>query len=421
MELQHILLAGMILSIAGALVFLVVSNRSLSAKSNKIKHMELTIGELNARLLEVELENSQAIRIVEQFPVIVKKISERLSVDSYPNIIVRHVKAITLASQVGYFVPLKETEYYTLQVGCGFPEDWSGKACVARDEGAFGQALRKSLIVTKQNAERVNICTLKPSLEREGIEPDFVAPVYGNSSIKGVLVIAGCPNPNGNLKVHISMIVDLLSLAIRNATLLDSTEKGEYYDYLTGLANRFYFTKSFETEIRKSRDYLQSTSLLFFDIDHFKRINDTWGHQMGDVVLRKIAKVAKSCTRSDHLIARYGGDEFVVLLPSTNKDQALQYAENLLEAISKMDSPIKGQTDPVNITISVGISMFPADGQSTFDLVRAADEALYEAKNLGKNRIVVSPAGKRTFDSMNMEDRMDLGSNLHLQEKIRSA
>lgn len=420
-ELQNIFLAGMILSISGALFCLAVSSRSLSATSNRIQLMEGKLGELTARLLEAKLEKSQAIRVAEQIPVIVKKMTERLPVDSYPPIIVRFVKAISIASQVGYFVPLKDTEYYTLQVGYGFPEDWQGKVCLSRDDGALGQALRKRIIITREDAERECIRTSQPSLEREGIEPDFVAPVYGNSGIEGVLVIAGCQNPPVNLKVQISMIVDLLSLAMQNAILLDSTERGEYYDYLTGLANRFYFERIFEAEIRKSWNYLQPTSLLFFDIDQFKIVNDTWGHQIGDMVLQKVAQVAKNCTRSDHLIARYGGDEFVVLLPSTNKEQAFHYAENLREEISKMDCPIEGQIDPVNITISVGISMFPADGRSTSDLVRAADEALYEAKNSGRNRITVYRRVKSNFDSVDGGEGTGLESNVLLQEKIGSA
>jgi diguanylate cyclase (GGDEF)-like protein len=421
MELQYPLLAGMIVSIAGIMVCLVVSSRSLTAKSKNLKFLEGKLGELNGQLLKAKLEKSQAVQIAERIPVIMKKMTERLPVDSYPPIIVRYVKTISIASQVGYFVPLKDTEYYTLQVGYGFPEDWKGKVCLAQDDGALGQAIRKRIIITREDAEREGIRTSQHSLEMKGIEPDFVAPVYGNSGIEGILVVAGCPTPSRILKIQISMLVDLLSLAIQNAILLDSTERGEHYDYLTGLANRFYFSRTFETEIRKACNYLQSTSLLFFDIDHFKSINDTLGHQMGDLVLQKVAKVAKSCTRSDHLIARYGGDEFIVLLPSTNKDQAFQYAEKLREAISKMDTPIKGQTDPSNITISVGISMFPADGRSTSDLVRAADEALYEAKNLGKNRIVVFPTGKRYFDSVDVEDKIDLESSLPMQKKIGSA
>ena len=420
MELQNILLAGMILSIAGALVCLVVSSRSRSAKSKNNQLLEGKHRRLNGQLIKTKLDKAQAVQIAEQFPVIMKKMTERLPVDSYPPIIVRHAKEISIASQVGYFVPVKDTEYYTLQVGYGFPEDWQGKVCLARGDGALGQALRKKIIITRQDEERRGIRNSQPSLEGKGIEPDYVAPVYGISGIEGVLVIAGCPTPSMILKVQISMLVDLLSLAIQNAILLDSTERGEYYDFLTGLANRLYFTRIFETEIRKAWNYLQPTSLLFFDIDQFKSINDTWGHQVGDQVLRKVAQVAKSCTRSEHLIARYGGDEFVVVLPSTNKDQAFHYAENLREKISNIDFPIEGQIEPVTTTISIGISMFPADGRSTSDLVRAADEALYEAKNSGKNRIAVYHSINNNFDPGIIEEITEEESNILLQEKIVS-
>jgi len=420
MEIQNFLLTGMTLSIAGALVFLVLSSRSHSAKSKNNQLPEGKHRGLYGQLIITKLDKALALQIAEQFPVIMKKMTERLPVDSYPPIIVRYVKKISMASQVGYFVPLKDTEYYTLQVGCGFPEDWQGKICFSQGDGALGQALRKRIIITRQDVERRGICNSQLSLEGKGIEPDYVAPVYGISGIEGVLVVASCPTPSMVLKVQISMLVDLLSLAIQNATLLNSTERGEYYDYLTGLANRLYFTRIFETEIRKAWNYLQPTSLLFFDIDQFKNINDTWGHQVGDQVLRKVAQVAKSCTRSEHHIARYGGDEFVVVLPSTNKDQAFHYAENLREKISNIDFPIEGQIDPVNIKISIGISMFPADGRSTSDLVRAADEALYDAKNSGKNRIAVYHSINSNFDPVVIEEITEEESNVSLKEKIGS-
>lgn len=410
----------MIVSISGAMACLIVSSRALFIKSKNIQLQDEKLGDPNVQLIKTKLDRAQAIRIAEQFPTIMKKMTERLPADSYPPIIVRYVKKISMASQVGYFVPLKDTHYYTLQVGYGFPENWRGKICFARGDGAFGQALQEKRIFTRQDGEGGGIRNSQPSLVGTGIEPDYVAPVYGISDPEGLLVVAGCPTPSMILKVQISMLVDLLSLAIQNAIFLDSSERGEYYDYLTGLANRLYFTRIFETEIRKSWNYLQPTSLLFFDIDNFKDINDSWGHHIGDQVLQKVAQVAKSCTRSGHLIARYGGDEFVVVLPSTNKDQAFHYAENLREKITNIHFPIEGQIDPGDITISIGISMFPADGRSTSDLVRAADKALYEAKNSGKNQIAVYHSINSDLDSVVIEETTEEERNVLLQGKIVS-
>lgn len=420
MGVQNLLLAGLIFAIAGALACLFMERRSRSTSSARIRLLVSKLGELNVGLLKANLEKSQAVLTAEQLPVIVQKLTEHLPVDFYPPIIVRHAKEITNAGQVGYFVPLQDSEYYTLQVGYGFPGDWRGKIRVARDEGALGQALRKRVVITREETDPGGIRGSQPSLEREGIEPDFVAPVYGISGIEGVLVIAGCNRPPVNLKAQVSMLVDLLSLSIRNASLLESNAQGAYYDHLTGLANRFSFARTFEAEIRRAWNYQQPLSLLFFDLDRFKDINDSRGHAAGDAVLRNVARLARSCTRSSHLVARYGGDEFVALLPSTNKDQAFQYAENLRERIAETDIPIQGRNDPVRITISCGIAMFPDDGRSTTDLIQAADDALYEAKKSGKNRIALSHPGRSAFESGTAEPRC--GAEIHppLEKKTDS-
>ena len=420
MGVQNLLLDGLIFAIAGALACLYMERRSRSASSVRIQFLESKLRELNKGLLEEKLEKSQAVRTAELIPVIVQKLTERLPVDSYPPIIVRHAKEITNARQVGYFVPLPDSKHYTLKVGYGFPEGWRGKVRVARDEGALGQALRKRVVIMREEIEPDGIRVSLPSLEREGIKPDLVAPVYGISGIVGVLVIAGCNLSCRDLKVQASMLVDLLSLSMQNASLLESNEQGVYYDQLTGMANRFYFARIFETEIRRAWNYQQPLSLLFFDLDGFKDINDSWGHPAGDAVLQNIARIARNCTRSSHLVARYGGDEFVVLLPSTNKDQAFQYAENLRERIAETDIPIQGRNDPVRLTISGGISMFPGDGQSTTDLIQAADDALYEAKKDGKNRIALSHPGESAFEFGSAEPRCETEINPPLEEKTDS-
>lgn len=386
--LENMLLAGMTLFIVGLSTYLFMSRRSLSRSFDRIRFLESRVRSLNAGLLDATREKSQAIVTAEQLPVIVQKLADRLPAESHPPIIVRYAKEILEASRVGYFVPVPNSEHYTLQVGCGFPRNWQGKVRIAQDEGALGQALRQRIVLARKDVEHGGLRSSYPSLEREGIEPDLVAPVDGIAGVEGVLVVAGCSRSPTQMKAHVSMLADLLSLSIRNARLLESREQGVCYDHLTGLANRFHFASVFETEIRRTRNYQQPLSLLFFDLDRFKEVNDTWGHFAGDSVLRSVAQVVRRCTRSSHLVARYGGDEFVVLLPSTNKEQACQYAENLRQRIAETEFRVEGRDEPARLTISGGLAMFPGDGLSTTDLVRAADDALYEAKKGGRNRIV---------------------------------
>jgi diguanylate cyclase (GGDEF)-like protein len=222
--------------------------------------------------------------------------------------------------------------------------------------------------------------------------PDFVAPVFGVTGIAGALVVAGCPSPLGQEKACVSMLADLMSVMLQNAALLDSNRHGTWVDYLTGVSNRLYFLQRFESEIRRTENYRQSLALFMFDIDEFKKINDSHGHYAGDVVIRKLAEIVRKNTRSSDLVARLGGDEFVLLITSTTEEQAVLFAEKLREMIAATDIAIPGTQVPVRITISGGLSMFPVHGQSTTELSRAADNALYESKRQGKNRVRVAPS-----------------------------
>jgi len=187
-----------------------------------------------------------------------------------------------------------------------------------------------------------------------------------------------------------SMLSDLLSMALQNATLLDPSKDGKWVDPLTGVANRFYFQQRFENEIRRTENYRQAMALFMFDIDEFKKINDTHGHYAGDVVIKKLAELVKKNTRSSDLVGRYGGDEFLVLITSTTEDQALSFTEHLRKKISTTEIAIPGTEVPVRITISGGLAIFPTHGQSTIELFRAADDALYESKRQGRNRVLLA-------------------------------
>jgi diguanylate cyclase (GGDEF)-like protein len=220
--------------------------------------------------------------------------------------------------------------------------------------------------------------------------PDFVAPIFGVSGIVGALVVTGCPFPLEEERINMSMLADLLSMALQNATLLDSTRDGNWADPLTGVSNRIYFLQRFENEIRRTENYRQSLALFMFDIDEFKKVNDTHGHYAGDVVIKKLADIARKNTRGSDLVGRYGGDEFMVLITSTTEGKAISSAEHLREKISTTDIAIPGTPVPVRITISGGLALFPTHGQSTTDLFRSADEALYESKHHGRNRILVA-------------------------------
>jgi len=401
-------------------------SREVSDKdSDRNRMKQEKLGALSAEVKYLKKELSRKSEITDQFPRITKRMTETLSPDAYPGIAVRSVKEFLHAREVGYFAPVDGSSDYTLVVGTGFPPHWAGKIRIHPDEGILGKALQKRVVVSRIDPHSSSgRRSSRPSLE-DFMEdpPDFVAPVFGVSGIVGVLVVAGCPFELEEERISVSMLTDLLSMALQNATHLDPHKSGMWVDQLTGVANRFYFQRRFESEIRRTENYRHALALFMLDIDEFKKINDVHGHQAGDVVIRTLAGLVKRNTRSSDLVGRYGGDEFMVLITSTTEEQAVSSVEILREKISGTDIAIPGTEVPVRITVSGGLAMFPAHGQSTTELFRAADDALFESKRNGRNRIQVAPssilatesakgleAGRGTMDREKKPDDSESGA-----------
>jgi diguanylate cyclase (GGDEF)-like protein/PAS domain S-box-containing protein len=157
-------------------------------------------------------------------------------------------------------------------------------------------------------------------------------------------------------------------------------------DGLTGLFNRRRFMELAEAELGRARRYRRPMTMLMMDIDHFKRVNDTHGHDVGDEVLRELARVSRAALREPDILGRLGGEEFGVLLPETADGPALEVAERLRRAIE--NTPIATAAGELRITVSIGAAASDTDGESVAGLLKRADVALYEAKQAGRNRVV---------------------------------
>jgi len=158
-------------------------------------------------------------------------------------------------------------------------------------------------------------------------------------------------------------------------------------DALTGVANRKLFDEEIRMSLAESLDRKVPLSLLMIDIDHFKAFNDTHGHQVGDQVLRFVARILKSCVRGEDLTARYGGEEFAIILRDTELPGGVKAGDNIRNAVSKKSVVNRATGKSLGtITVSIGIAQFEP-GESVEDLIERADEALYQAKRNGRNRV----------------------------------
>lgn len=182
----------------------------------------------------------------------------------------------------------------------------------------------------------------------------------------------------------LKVAMDQLALILYNALEYAKTKKLANSDWLTRLNNRQFFDKRIQEEIKRHQRHNQELSLIILDLDHFKRINDTFGHQAGDHVLREVAKVIKNTIRESDIPARYGGEEFVIILPQTTNQQARILAERLRHNVASHQFKAEGRK--ISITISLGVATAKPDLFSNpKELISQADQALYQAKTKGRN------------------------------------
>ena len=181
-------------------------------------------------------------------------------------------------------------------------------------------------------------------------------------------------------------ILNMVSLKIENESLILVLKELASVDSLTGAKNRRTFIEIGESEIQRSRRFGHPMSLLIFDIDRFKNINDTYGHMPADRVIQAVVVICKAMMRSEDVIGRLGGDEFGIILPETPHEQALVFAERIREAISQEAVVIEGKV--VRVTASIGITLLSDTAETMPDLLHRADMSMYKAKVSGRNRAV---------------------------------
>ncbi len=180
-----------------------------------------------------------------------------------------------------------------------------------------------------------------------------------------------------------------IALALANLKLREKLRDQAIRDPLTGLFNRRYFEESLDREIHRAERRGLTVGLVMIDVDHFKKFNDTYGHEGGDAVLRDVGRLVRTSMRGEDVACRYGGEEFVLMLTETSLGSLCERTEELRQAVSNQQTVFRGQLLK-SITISCGVANFPQNASSPEELLRAADAALYQAKERGRDRLVVA-------------------------------
>lgn len=216
-------------------------------------------------------------------------------------------------------------------------------------------------------------------------------PLFSRGAIFGVLTVYGSNNGRPYTEDTLETLLALArhtEAAIDNVYLQEETRRLSITDGLTGLWNRREFELRTRQEFERAARFERNFTLILLDVDHFKEINDTWGHHAGDSVLVELAGRLASVTREIDTVARYGGDEFALLLPETGPQGAAAAAEKIREAVRATPFEFEGERLPMSV--SIGAAAYPDDGTSARRLMVAADESLYRAKRGGRNRVAAS-------------------------------
>jgi len=243
------------------------------------------------------------------------------------------------------------------------------------------------------------------------LRTDLCAPVVAGNQTRGVISLGGLLRRPKEEKKILRMVTDLLGLSIQNRELVAKIQDSAHRDGLTGLNNKRYFTKELADMLLRSQKEQSQLSLFIFDIDHFKKYNDSNGHLQGDECLKLTGRLIRSSVRKGDVPARYGGEEFVVLLPNTDKATALKIAEKIRHTVEVTPYPDEHKQPSGKVTISGGVASCPEDAQDSAGLIRCADEALYEGKKKGRNKVFAYRATYLSGEQEGQENRTTMDAH----------
>jgi diguanylate cyclase (GGDEF)-like protein len=223
----------------------------------------------------------------------------------------------------------------------------------------------------------------------EGIRSLVSVPLVFQNEIVGILYLDDfVPRDFNRSKLELlSILASFAALAIHNARLHNKTKLMAITDFLTGLYNHRYFQQMLTQELGRARRYQKVISLIILDIDNFKSFNDRFGHAVGDKVLIAIGDIISRSLRKVDYAFRYGGEEFVILLPETSLENAILTAERLRVRIADEAADLVSESVGSKITVSAGVACYPENGSNREDLFSLMDSYLYKAKSMGKNQV----------------------------------
>jgi diguanylate cyclase (GGDEF)-like protein len=335
----------------------------------------------NARLYSLERQRARQLEVINAIA------KETTAVLDQEDLLIKVCLVIQQAFQVGHVsVLLRDDEGLVLRASQGrFTPCGDASGRLPATTGLWGRTLAagKTLIENDVGAIEEYVGFYHETQSRMCI------PLVSFGQTLGVLVLES--EHAGSFREgdvdSLEAVADICATAIQNAHYVERVKQLAYLDGLTGIFNRRFFELRIVEEIDRARRFNNGMAVVMVDIDQFKRLNDEFGHLLGDEVLRQVSSVFHQQLRKIDVVCRYGGEEFAILLSQTNPQHALAVAEKLRRLVESWQFP--GVPRPV--TISAGVATFPDHGTSRDELVKSADAGLYAAKQGGRNRVLLGP------------------------------
>ena len=348
---------------------------------------------------QLKSESNEELLRLESFIITMsdtaKQISSVLRTDELLRVILRKTIDLLGSQKCVIFKVDEKTKrlIYVDSVGYIKEEIESYNLKAAESSGLIGYASEQGIFVSRKTLAQDY--TKSHIIDTEKLDSNFCQPIVYNSKILASICVSSVSPDLTNEQVMrlLSTLANFGGIALTNTELVDRIREQSVRDSLTWLYNHQYFQNHMDNILSAAKREKEPLGFIIMDIDYFKKFNDNYGHQAGDFVLKKAAKMLTSELRGADIVARYGGEEFVAILPGRDLEGSYRIAERIRKLFE--DTPFKYESHALKITISAGVSAYmpSIDAGATKELlIRYADNALYKAKEEGRNRVVVHKA-----------------------------
>ena len=403
---------------AGLLIPLVLRLRAAAGEADeRADATSDQFGHLQRTHVQLQEEQQSLTQFLKEFPHLARDLFSALTERQIPGTILHVVQRSLEPAHAVVLVKRGRPEEEASEPAClvvaavapeGSPHQVGTEIPI--DRGELGFAAEAQMVMNRQDlSSETALSRIKPGPEAlAGLRPDFIAPLVFDQDTLGVIAVARPRKTAGDGKAALRLIAQTGAQALHAAAAYSRMRISAEMDGLTRVFNKRHMEQalteliyrtactSYDRRSQGDQGPVPGLSIFLFDIDHFKHYNDTNGHLAGDRLLQELARAVQESIRKDDIFGRFGGEEFLLILPNTSLAQSLAAADKIRTMIAGRSFPFAGKQPMGVLSVSGGVAEYPHHGMDTAGLLQAADAVLYEAKRGGRNRVVAAsgpPAG----------------------------